>query len=150
MCVCVSVSCTLCRPGIVRECVFYQHVCTCCNSHSKSKSLTAALMPAASQVMKGPPLVATDTSITATSPPAPPDDESITPSTRRSASLTLLCIIKVYSPDLPAQLLPATAQRRRSGIGNGRISPTRGSVGGGDGGERVRTKLPIGQSCEEN
>ena len=94
VCVCVRVHVHYASRGIVR-------ICVCCNSLSKSKSLTAALMPAASQVMKGPLLVATDTS-----PLLPADGESITPSARRSVSLTPACIIKVYSPDLPAQLPP--------------------------------------------
>lgn len=91
-CVCVKcVWCILCKlEYCVKLCV-----CVCCNSLSKSKSLTAALMPAASQVMKGPLLVATDTSITSTPPPT--DGESITPSARRPVYLTMACIIKVYS-----------------------------------------------------
>lgn len=109
----------------VRECVS-----ECGNSHSKSKSLTAALMPAASQVMKGPLLVATDTSIT----PPPVDSQSITLSTQHSVSLTLACIIKVYPPDLPAQLLPAAScnchHRRRRQIRNGHPYFTSQSVRG--------------------
>lgn len=49
--------CVLCKLGY---CV---KLSVRCNSPSKSKSPTAALMPAASQVMKGPVLVATDTFI---------------------------------------------------------------------------------------
>lgn len=74
------------QAGDLCETVCYASmcVCVCCNSHSKSKSLTAALMPAASQVMKGLLLVATDTSITDNPPlpsPLPVDGESITPLT---------------------------------------------------------------------
>ncbi len=82
VCVCVrtSVSCILCKLGYcVRLCVMPACVCVCCNSHSKSKSLTAALMPAASQVMKGLLLVATDTSITPPNPSLLTANQSLHP-----------------------------------------------------------------------
>lgn len=41
------------QAGLLCEAVCYASVCVCCNTPSKSKSQTAALMPAASQVMKG-------------------------------------------------------------------------------------------------
>lgn len=68
--VCVCVCIIYSKPaGVLSENVCYVRVCVCCNSHSKSKSLTAALMPAASQVMKDLLLVAADTSITLLLPP---------------------------------------------------------------------------------
>lgn len=90
------------QAGVLCETLCYasmwECVCMRCNSHFKSKSLTASLMPAASQVMKGLVLVAADTSIIP-SLPRPFDGESITASMCHSVSLTLACIIKVYSPE---------------------------------------------------
>lgn len=97
----VGVLCEIvCYSSTVCECV-----CMRCNSHFKSKSLTAALMPAASQVMKGLVPVAADTSIILFLP-LPIDAESITASVCHSLSLTLACIIKVYFPK-PRRWIPS-------------------------------------------
>lgn len=107
--------CEVCVTDIMQAGVLCATVCVRCNSHFKSKSLTAALMPAASQVMKSPLLLPLLLLLfLPPSPPPPPphhllhtlrllpaDGESITASTRRSVSSTPACIIKVYSPEPP-------------------------------------------------
>ncbi|KAM3612453.1 uncharacterized protein V6R79_008495 [Siganus canaliculatus] len=122
-------------------------------------------MPAASQVMKGLLLVATDTSITA---PPSVDGESITQSTRHSVSLTLACIIKAYSLDLPALLgsflQPPPPQKKKMNMkertstfqtpewaqanmaaGRGVLHPERGGEGSGRSHKQVTNKSQTSQ-----